>query len=110
MKKHFYHHLIEIDSIHIALDKLDLNPEEKKELVIIIDNNIHHVVLDVVLSKLEERDKKAFLALVLAEDHDEIWELISQKIDNAELKIKQAISEFIEKLHLDIKEILLKKK
>jgi hypothetical protein len=108
--KHFYHHLITIDTIHIALDDLDLSPAEKQELIIIVDDNIYHVVIDVVLSELSGSDKKAFLALVLADDHSEIWELLSQKIENAEEKIKKAVNELIEKLHVDIKEVRVKKK
>ena len=44
MKKHnhFYHHIVVIDSIHIGLDSLDLEPSEKEELVMLVENNIVH--------------------------------------------------------------------
>jgi len=108
--KHFYHHLIEIDSIHLALDELELDPEEKQDLIIIVDDNIHHTVLDTVLSELKNSDKKAFLALVLAEDHGEIWHLLSEKMENAEDKIKKAVNSLVAKLHEDIQEAHSKKK
>lgn len=109
-KKHFYHHLIEIDSIHLALDELDLSPDEKNDLIIIVDDNIHHVVLDTVMSELEHNDKKAFLALVLADDHNEIWDLLAEKVHDAEGKIKKSVMNLIEKLHEDIREAHKKKK
>lgn len=110
MKKHFYHHLIVIDTIHIGLDGLDLSPEEKKELVDLAENNIHHKVLDTVLSELEEHDKKTFLALVLDEDHPKIWKLLKEKMTDAEEKVVKAAQEFIDQLHEDIKEAHTKKK
>jgi hypothetical protein len=108
--KHFYHHLIEIDSIHLALDDLELTPEEKHDLIIIVDDNIDHTVLDTVLSELESGDKKAFLALVVAQDHNEIWDLLSDKVENVEEKIKKAVNTLISKLHEDIREAHKKKK
>lgn len=104
-KQHFYHHLIEIDSIELALDDLGLNQDEKQDLIIIVDDNIYHTVLDTVLSELKGSDKKAFLALVLAEDHGEVWQLLTEKIENAEEKIKKSVSDLLARLHQDIKEV-----
>ena len=62
---HFYHHIVIIDSVHVGLDSLELEPHEKEELVMLAENNLHHAILDAILSELEEGDKKVFLALVL---------------------------------------------
>ena len=87
--EHFYHHLVIIDSIHVGLDSLDLEPTEKEELVMLAENNLHHTILDTILSELEGGDKKVFLALLLGNDHNEIWKMLSFKIKNAEEKIKK---------------------
>lgn len=107
--KHFYNNIIIIDSIHIGLDSLDLDPHEKEELVMLAENNIHHKVLDIVLTELEESDKKTFLALVLEDNHPEIWKLLKEKVSDAEAKISKAANEFIALLHEDIKEAHKKK-
>lgn len=104
MKKHFYHHLIVINTIHIGLDALELSPGEKKELVELAENNIDHTVMDTILSELSNTDKKTFLSLVLGQDHDEIWKMLSEKIENAEEKIVKAANEIIQSLHADIHE------
>ena len=60
-KKNFYNHLIVIDTIHVGLDTLELTPEEKQELLDLAENNIHHKVIDTVLSELKSQIKKHFL-------------------------------------------------
>jgi len=102
--KHFYHHLIIIDSIHLGLDELGLEPHEKEELLDLVEKNINHAVMDTVLSELEAGDKKVFLALVLGGDHNEIWKMLTFKVHGAEEKIKNVADELIKKFHKDIKE------
>ena len=111
MKKHshFYHHVVIIDSIHVGLDSLELEPHEKEELLMLAENNMHHAILDAMLSELEEGDKKVFLALVLSNNHNEIWKLLSFKVKNAEEKIKRVATELIKKFHEDIAEAHKKK-
>jgi len=109
-EKHFYHHIVVIDSIHFELDKLELDPHEKEELIMLAENNLHHTVLDTVLSELEEGDKKVFLALVLGNDHNEIWKMLSFKVKDVEEKIRQVAEQFIASLHKDIAEAHHKKK
>lgn len=107
--KHFYHHIVVIDSIHIGLDSLDLEPHEKEELVMLVENNIHHAILDAMLSELEEGDKKVFLAFVLSNNHNEIWKMLSFKVRDAEEKIKKVVTDMLKKFHDDIKEAHAKK-
>ncbi len=104
MNKHFYSHLIEVDSIYIKLNLLDLTTEEQQELITIVESSIHHVVIDTILSELEEEDKKAFLSHVALENHTDIWNLLTKKIDNVEKKIQLAIDALKEELHKDIEE------
>lgn len=104
MKKHFYSHLIEIDTVYTSLDTLDLTQQEKHELVTIVETSVHHIVLDTVLSELSETDKKKFLAHVATENHTDVWELLKEKVHQVEDKIKQAVEELKANLHEDIKE------
>src|SRR3989344_1207145 len=61
MQKHFYTHIVEIDSIYAALDEIELGGQEKQELMLIVASHVHQVVVDTVLSELSEEDKKIFL-------------------------------------------------
>lgn len=105
MKKHFYTHLIEIDTIYTELETLPIHKHEKDELVEIVHSTIHHVVIDTVLSDLPDEDKKTFLSHIHAEDHDSIWDLLKRKIDNSEGKIKSAVEKIKQEFQQDIDEI-----
>lgn len=88
MKKSFYTTIVDIKSIHLKLDNLNLSKKEKEELILLIDSNIHCAVLDAVLSELLEEDKKTFLIYLKKEDNEKIWQHLKSKVDNIEGKIK----------------------
>lgn len=103
-KKHFYSHLIETESLIVQLDSLDLNADEKTDLISLIDSNLHHVILDTILSELSDEDKKILLHHVRYDNNDKIWELLNQRVDNIEEKIKKAAADLKKQLHKDIQE------
>ena len=61
MKKYFYSHIVDIESIIGELDGLDLSENERTHLITLFDSSIHHAVLDAILSELSGEDKKLFL-------------------------------------------------
>lgn len=104
MKNFFYSHLIEIESIIVELDKLDLSKEQKLHLTGLIDSSLHHTILDVVLSELSLGDKRVFLNHLQEDDHDKIWQLLNEKVDNIEEKIKKTADDLKSQLQKDLKE------
>ena len=102
MKK-FYDHLIEIETITIELDKLDLSDEQKHHLAKLVDSSLHHVVLDAVLSELSDSDKRIFLQHISENDHEKIWKFLNSKVDNIEEKIKKASEDLKTELHKDLR-------
>lgn len=103
-KNFFYSQLIEVESIVLELDKLDLSPEQKTHLTNLIDSSLHHTVLDAVLSELSPGDKKAFLHHLNEDDKDKIWQFLNEKVDHIEVKIKKAADDLKDELHKDLKE------
>ncbi len=103
-KPHFYSHLINTESLVIELDRMGFTKSQREHLIALIDSNLHHTVLELVLSELSEDDKKIFLGHVAKNEHDKIWELLDQKVDNIEEKIIKAGNELKEVLDKDIKE------
>jgi hypothetical protein len=103
--KHFYHHIVAIDSLHLALSDLDLDQHEKDHLIIIAETNIHHSIIDTILSELTNDDKKTFLILIAQADteHNQIWDFLNLKIEKAESKIKNTVEKMLQKMHEDIK-------
>lgn len=104
MKNHFYSHLINTESLVIELDRMGFTKTQREHLIALIDSNLHHTVLELVLSELSEEDKKTFLAHVAKEEHDRVWELLNKKVDKIEEKIIRAGEDLKDVLHKDIKE------
>lgn len=109
-KTFFYSHLIEIESIIIELDKLDLSSEQKAHLTGLIDSSLHHTVVDAVLSQLDPQDKKAFLQSLKEDDNDKIWKFLNEKVGSIEEKIKKAADDLKSELHEDLKEARQRRK
>jgi len=103
--KYFYSHIIDIESVVVELDKLDLEDHEKMHLSELVDSSLHHTVLDAILSELSEEDKRVFLKhLEEDESHEKIWEHLNSKVDGIEETIKVAADLLKEDLHKDLKE------
>lgn len=105
MTNYFYSHLVEIDSITLALDGLDITADEKKKLEKLAHNQLHHAIVGLILSELTERDKKIFLANLRYETSDKIWKHLNEKIDKIEDKVKKEATRLKEELHNDILDI-----
>jgi len=106
MNKHFYSHIIEIDTLIIKIEKLDFSDTEKLSLITLAEQTVYHKVMDTVLSELEEKDKDVFLKFLAEDEHNKIWDHLKEKVVDIEEKIKNATSEVIESFHKDIKKIL----
>lgn len=104
MKNFFYSHLIEIESVVMELDKLDMTQEQKWHLADLIDSSLHHTILDAVLSELSSHDKRAFLNYLKEDDHNKIWEFLNEKVSGIEDKIKKAAESLKTELQRDLKE------
>ncbi len=104
MHKHFYTHIIEIETIIVELDSLDLSPSQKLHLSHLIDSSLHNVILDAILSELDEIDKKTFIYHLSTNDHSQIWILLNQKIENVEMKIKQTAENLKQEFYKDLQE------
>lgn len=105
---YFYSHLIEIESIIVKLDELDLSGEQKKHLAELLDSTIHQTVLDMILSKLSEEEKIVFLQKMKENPTDkELIKFINTKVENIEDEIKKAAEKLKNELHEDIKEARL---
>ncbi len=102
--KYFYSHIIEIESIYTILDVMDLDHEEKQELIVIIESTVHHTIIDTVLSELSEKDKKIFLHHLSKENHEDLWKHLKENIEKVEHKINRAVNILLQELHLDVQE------
>lgn len=104
MRKHFYHSIVETSSISLAIAEMDMTNDERKHLISLVEENLHHAILDSVLSELSDKDKQKFLELFAEGKDDEVWELLKERTDNIEDKIKKTAEELKKELHRDIED------
>lgn len=102
--KYFYSHLVEIESIVVALDSLDLADHEKKHLAQLVDSTLHNSVMDAILSQLKESDKELFLKKLRDDDHQQIWDFLDARTLRIEDTIKKTVQDLKKELHVDIEE------
>lgn len=100
----FFSHLIEIESVIVELDKMDLSKEEKHHLAQLLDSSLHHTILDAIFSELSEKDKVVFASHLKEGSHDQIWKFLNEKVTGVEEKIKKVAEDLKVKLHKDLKE------
>lgn len=103
MNNKFYNHLIKIEPLHNKLSEYDIDINQRDEILSLLHSHIHITVIDVVLSELQEEEKKEFLHLVaIKEDHDGAWNFIITKIPEGEEKVKKAIDDIIDSFLNDL--------
>ncbi len=108
-KNSFYSQIVDIESVTLELDQMDLSDSEKVHLAELIDSSLHHTILDAILSELNEEDKQVFMRYLQENDDEKIWQHLNGKVSNIEEKIKNAAEELKKELHKDIKEARARK-
>ena len=83
---HFYHSIVSMESLRVRLDLFDFSPEEREKLMEVAERTFASLHLDLVLSELNEEDRKLFLAHHASENHDQIWKLLDGNVNNIEKK------------------------
>jgi len=102
--KHFYSHLIEIHEIYLSVSEMELKDEERNHLLSLAEANIHATVINTVLPKLSEEDKKVFLKNLVANNHEETWKHLLSNARDIEAKIHQSLKDLKKELLKDIEE------
>lgn len=104
MSKLFFDHLIVLEEVDVLVKKTAQTNEEREELWELIDEIVHHKVLDVILGKLPQEHHHEFLEMFHTHPHDEsLMDYLKEKVgENIEELIRQEIgglsSELLESL------------
>lgn len=104
MVKHFYSFIIETESLFIKIDSLSISDSEKNHLKSLAESQIHHSILDSIMSELTHEDKSLFVKHLNTKDHTKMWKFLHEKINDVEEKIKEAAGSVKRELHKDIAE------
>ena len=103
--KYFYSKYIIVESLLEEMHSLELSTDERHILASLVDSQLHHVILDEILSNLTENDKKIFLNKINQDPQsEEIMDFLNEKIENIEGKISKVSDQLVKELHSDVKE------
>lgn len=103
----FYDHLIPWHKVERFLVEVQPTPEEKWELVEIIEETVHTEVLTIVLSHIPESSHEEFLKRFHSAPHasEHLVYIQSQCSDDVEASIATTMEQFIEELLESLKTV-----
>lgn len=104
----FYDYLIILDEVDAEIKASAKTKEEKEELWQIVDEIIHHRVMDVILSRLPRESHEEFLEKFTQSPHDK--KLISYLREKIKDDVEKIIHEEIAELKKEILSEIHKKK
>lgn len=100
MSKIFYDQYIILEELETELDSLDFEREEREEIDSLIEEMIHHRVIDRILTNLPREHHEEFLNKFRKAPYDE--DLITYINDRIESSVEAHVKEEIEKLKKEI--------
>ena len=80
MAKTFYSHIAETTEITLLIADMDMPKEDRIKLLRLVEENLHHNLLDLVLGSLSQEDKKTFLTHLAAKNMIRPGNLYHQKL------------------------------
>jgi len=99
MSRIFYDELLVLDNLAIKLRGVVESREEMEELWAVIDDLVHHRVLEAILDELPREHHEEFLSILADKPHDEQnLVYLSRKIEGVEDKILGVVSELEKEL------------
>jgi hypothetical protein len=102
MTKIFYDHLVNIEEVTSQFKHLTV--VEKEELIEIVDENIHHGILDVILKNLSQEKHEEFLIKFHHGPHDpDLLEYLRKDVEDIEKIISDEAVKIKKELLKEIK-------
>lgn len=97
--KIFYDHLTIREEVTLELDKYQISSVEKEEIIQLVDENIHHRVLDVIFTHLPKDKHEIFLKKFHHAPHDsQLLDFLKTEVSN----IEELISDEAKKVKQEI--------
>jgi hypothetical protein len=102
MSKLYYDHLVILEDVEIELNQMGLDRSERAEIEDLIEETIHHRVLERVLQHLPQEHHEEFLGKFTKAPHDpSLIRYLDQKI---EASVERHIKDEMEKLKKELLE------
>lgn len=93
------------DNIILELNMLDIKDDEREKLLKLADDLAELRFLNVILGKLEEKDKELFLDQIHSGQPEILAEFLREKIDDVEELIKKHAVDLEQEVIEDIRDL-----
>ena len=93
------------DNIILELNMLDIKEDEREKLLKLADDLAELRFLNVILGKLEEKDKELFLDQIHSGQPEILAEFLREKIDDVEELIKKHAVDLEQEVIEDIRDL-----
>jgi len=105
MSKIFYDHLVIREEIDFELNRFQVDPEEQEELISLIDQTLHHHILNVILNHLPKEKHHEFISRLHADPNDDtlIDYLKTHAHPEIEAEIKKQAAKIKKEILADLK-------
>ncbi len=105
MSKIFYDHLVIREEIDFELNRFQIDPEEQEELISLIDQTLHHHILNVILNHLPKEKHTEFISRLHAKPDDDtlIDYLKTHAHPEIEAEIKKQAAKIKKEILADLK-------
>ena len=90
------------DNIILELEKLEMQKMEKKKLVDVLDELVEYRLVNMVMSKLEKKDKELFIEQLYSGSAEIFIEFLRERIENCEKVLGQYSKELEAEILEDI--------
>lgn len=103
--KVFYSHLIILDDLLSELDAHEIEAGEKADMVMLIEQTMHHHTLNVILSHLPKSHHTTFLDKFEANpENEELMAMLKKEIEaDVEVAIKNQVDRIKKEILLEIR-------
>lgn len=105
--KIFYDHLVLREEITVELDRYSLNKDDREEIIRLIDETLHHEVLNTILTSLPKEKHHQFLTRYHQRPHDpDLLEYLKTEISDIEDQIISVAKKVKKEILSEIKKSL----
>ncbi len=103
VNKPFYHRLIQMDRIYLAVKRTGLTGKQETELIGLIEETFHTRVLDSILEKLPLEKHEEFLEKFNQKPHDlSLWKFMDQEFNELQENLRKTLSLLEEEILKDL--------
>lgn len=103
-QKNFYDHLVKVESLTIQVNRLDLNPSQKKRVNGLIKSSVHYTLVNTLMSDVPEKERPRAIKTLNSGNYNELWSVFDTKKARVEGNLRKAFENLSREILRDLKD------